>query len=64
MMVADPETADNGEHWIALSTVLDWVDAHPAPDTRLDGQKLLQDFLSQLFKREMNPSGGMLDAAR
>jgi Fe-S-cluster containining protein len=69
MMAADPETTEAGGQWIALATALDWVDAHPAPEAPVDGQQLLQRFLSHLFQRELPPPGtgpgaGMLGAAR
>lgn len=64
MMATDPETTEAGGQWIALAAALDWVDAHEAPAGPLDGQELLQRFLTHLLKRELPPpDDGMADAS-
>jgi Fe-S-cluster containining protein len=54
--------------WVALSTLLDWIELHPSPDARLPGPDLLRRFLAEAFRRDLPapdaaPRGaGMLDS--
>jgi Fe-S-cluster containining protein len=54
--------------WVALSTLLDWVELHPSPEAQLPGPDLLRRFLAEAFRRDLPapdapPRGaGMLDS--